>query len=1092
MADQDVTLPAPIYLENFDELAEEALPPGWTVTNQTDTVTPGDDLGDLKSDAYKNWVVVSADRLQGLKAAAFQMNPTTVNGESLSALATGNLIYCESDVRDGNQVQYLFTSDYDLTGKTNVFAVFHSLYEQNQDNVNGMEYSIDGGANWLPALYYLQSDSGQGGPDIILDALGNIDLDKTLNTARADQALGKSYGSFFAAPITPETAVYIQGRINDDALDGKRIEFVRLPKADNQKKVRFRFFQAGTGSWYWGIDEFGIYSLSEARITVAPYTLPNWGHNAQVNLGGSVTFNVGVSGQAPLTYQWSHDGTEIAGATGPTLTIGNAKQTDGGLYTVTVKNSAGQMTSDPGQVTVIAAPQIDTQPAGLLVSAGAPFTLSVAASGPAPITYQWQKDQQNITGATNSNYKVTAAAAADGGVYDVVVTNPQGSVTSSNVTVKVFSGTIAQDLVVHLPFDKDANDTSGRNNNGSPESQTLADGTDPGLPAYAGSGSQLVGAGALHIKDGQAINLGAPTDLSFGADTDFTVSFWVKAADANAWTGDPAFFSNKNWDSGSSQGYVIAAQGSGAWKWNWKGDSAGRRDVGFPPIADNTWHNITVSHDRQGNASFFVDGVLKATQPIAGDGDIDGFGLSTYIGQDGTGGYGFANDTGAHFKDIWIDDFGLWRRVVTPQEIASIYAHGLKGEDLTKASGEIPSTPTVITAGPTNTTTTAGIAVSFTAKATGQGALTYQWKLNGKAITGATNATFAIYNPQAADAGNYTVAVTGQGGTVESTPGNLTVNAAAASCTLSDKLLAYLKFDGNYSDASGAGINGTAVGSPTFEAGLLGQAVHVISDGTDAVNNYVTLGYPVGLKVGTNDFSISFWTKINSQNDDKPFISNKDWNSGSNPGFAIATEGDGLKWNFRDHDKSSGRRDSPHVAPQLLDHNWHHVVIAFARASTASTYVDGVLVDSSNVAPDAGKPVVSVDTDDLNLKWNIGQDGTGAYTDGTSGAAVDLLMDDVAIWGRQLSGAEVVCITSSGRSGKDLSTLTGGSSGPKITGVEHAGANLFIHVGSGNFQLQKKSSLGDPGWTDVGAPSSSGSFTVPVDGKSGFFRVKQL
>jgi hypothetical protein len=252
--------------------------------------------------------------------------------------------------------------------------------------------------------------------------------------------------------------------------------------------------------------------------------------------------------------------------------------------------------------------------------------------------------------------------------------------------VTVFTGTITNDLVVHLPFDSNATDTSGHNNSGSPESQTLADGTDAGLPAYAGGGAQRVGSGALHIKDGQAINLGQPADLSFGPDVNFSVSFWVKAADANAWTGDPSFFSNKNRDSGSSQGYVLAAQGNGAWKWNWRAADGPRRDVGFPSIADNTWHNIVVSHDRQGNAAFYVDGVLKGTQTIAGDGDIDSFGLSTYIGQDGTGGYGFANDTGAHFKDIWIDDFGIWRRALTPQEAASIYAQGLKGQDLTTAA----------------------------------------------------------------------------------------------------------------------------------------------------------------------------------------------------------------------------------------------------------------------------------------------------------------------------------------------------------------------------------------------------------------------
>jgi len=59
--------------------------------------------------------------------------------------------------------------------------------------------------------------------------------------------------------------------------------------------------------------------------------------------------------------------------------------------------------------------------------------------------------------------------------------------------------------------------------------------------------------------------------------------------------------------------------------------------------------------------------------------------------------------------------------------------------------------------------------------------------------------------------------------------------------------------------------------------------------------------------------------------------------------------------------------------------------------------------------------------------------------------------------------------------------------------VTVSGGNLTIHVDStGNFQLQKKSSLSDVTWTNVGAPSNSGTFTVPTDGTAGFFRVQKL
>ena len=40
------------------------------------------------------------------------------------------------------------------------------------------------------------------------------------------------------------------------------------PKADNQAKVRIRFAMNGTWSWYWAVDNFGLYSIEEAPTTV--------------------------------------------------------------------------------------------------------------------------------------------------------------------------------------------------------------------------------------------------------------------------------------------------------------------------------------------------------------------------------------------------------------------------------------------------------------------------------------------------------------------------------------------------------------------------------------------------------------------------------------------------------------------------------------------------------------------------------------------------------------------------------------------------------------------------------------------------------
>ena len=92
------------------------------------------------------------------------------------------------------------------------------------------------------------------GPDIVRDGGGAIDAVATMNTARGDQAHGQAYGTFIGAAISPDLAPFITERINDDPVESKRVEFFRLPMADNRQTVRFRFMQAGTAKLVFGID----------------------------------------------------------------------------------------------------------------------------------------------------------------------------------------------------------------------------------------------------------------------------------------------------------------------------------------------------------------------------------------------------------------------------------------------------------------------------------------------------------------------------------------------------------------------------------------------------------------------------------------------------------------------------------------------------------------------------------------------------------------------------------------------------------------------------------------------------------------------
>lgn len=235
------------------------------------------------------------------------------------------------------------------------------------------------------------------------------------------------------------------------------------------------------------------------------------------------------------------------------------------------------------------------------------------------------------------------------------------------------AGSITNSLVVHLTFDNTLNDGTGRANHG----------TAVGAPGFAAG---VIGPGALSFSsaaNGTSFNyvtLGVRPDLSFGVTNDFTISLWARM---NSWTRDPAFIANKNWVSGSNLGYVLATDADGRFQWNFKeADPNTRKDYDGPGgtfTAGGAWRHVAVTFDRGGNALTYVNGALVDVRSIGATPTTVDSGLPTNIGQDGTGTY---TDGGTMGGSGWIDDLGVWRRVLSSSEINRIYTAGLGGTNL--------------------------------------------------------------------------------------------------------------------------------------------------------------------------------------------------------------------------------------------------------------------------------------------------------------------------------------------------------------------------------------------------------------------------
>jgi hypothetical protein len=155
-------------------------------------------------------------------------------------------------------------------------------------------------------------------------------------------------------------------------------------------------------------------------------------------VGQPFAFSVTAGGTPAPTYQWRKGGTAIPGATS-SMYSGTASAGDAGSYDCLVTNSCGSLTSSSVALTVNVPVSISVQPSPGTVCIGQSWGFSVTADGtPAP-TYQWQKGGVDIPGA-NSSTIGGIASLSDAAMYDCVVTNSCGSLTSNTVALSVNIG----------------------------------------------------------------------------------------------------------------------------------------------------------------------------------------------------------------------------------------------------------------------------------------------------------------------------------------------------------------------------------------------------------------------------------------------------------------------------------------------------------------------------------------------------------------------------------------------------------------------------------------------------------------------------
>ena len=180
-----------------------------------------------------------------------------------------------------------------------------------------------------------------------------------------------------------------------------------------------------------------VISAESAVVVYEPVNFTQLPEQVQVFPGETAVFNATAEGSEPIEYQWLYENQPISGAIGKTLSLDNVDEAQTGKYRVVASNPAGTETSPEVRLLLLIPAVITTQPAGDVLRVGETLSLSVAASGTQPLTFEWKQDGQVLEQYTEAKIEIKDVSEEQGGAYSVTVSNAGGSVVSSMVDVIV-------------------------------------------------------------------------------------------------------------------------------------------------------------------------------------------------------------------------------------------------------------------------------------------------------------------------------------------------------------------------------------------------------------------------------------------------------------------------------------------------------------------------------------------------------------------------------------------------------------------------------------------------------------------------------
>lgn len=527
---------------------------------------------------------------------------------------------------------------------------------------------------------------------------------------------------------------------------------------------------------------WGSLTTNDAIITVKQATNILIQPNAQVRTEGqNVQFISSANGQGMVSYQWRKDNVPINGATDSVLNITSIMAADSGLYSVVATAGCGGAQSAAVKLTVQFI-RINTQPQSTIVCPNTTASLGIMASGNTAISYQWFFKGNIIVGATGPYYTINATTAADTGLYSVSITNVAGNISSNSARVSLKLPTtislqpvgITRNVGDMAIFYIQANGTGKR------YYQWYKNGI--AIPS-ANDSVYMLNNLVLSDAGDYTVNVTADCGTIGSAKATLSLNYLTIVTQPQSYKGC----------AGTSTTLSISAIGNGSISYMWKKNNV--------PVSGATGPNLELKNITSSDIGSYVCDVTNAFGTLSSTPAIISLNQGTTIQQfpgpiqirnagstaqftvnaKGTGNLTYQwmkagialsgkTDSILSFTGLTQADSGSYSVTVTG-ECNSASSSSFNLIISNKAN-------IYITKQPIGTLTCAGTKVILSVSALGNSSLSYQWKRSGLILPNGLDSVLVLSNVSNIDAGDYTVDITSNDGTITSDIATLNLKAS--------------------------------------------------------------------------------------------------------------------------------------------------------------------------------------------------------------------------------------------------------------------------------------------------------------------------